>query len=137
MKGFPDAKPFNCPVMALAVQFENLVAALDRADVVDNDSRETDRIHAAMDRISGKASWLSPQSFEGAVFQVMLATRLPDMIANGRDKKIRKAAEAEFKRLVYRSLDRLDASGYGTFPLTRRELLPEKHDPGADGRRSR
>ena len=138
MKGFPDTKPFNCKVMALAAEYEKLVTELDAADDNGTDTPETTgAIFAKMERIARKASWLSPQSFEGAVFQIMLATLLPAVIANGTTPKIRKDGAAQFKRLIYRSFDRLDTNGYGTLPLTRRELLPPSLDPGADSRRAR
>lgn len=121
MKCFPDAKPYNCPVMALALQYEVLLEEQNKADIPGSpDFKTLARLGKKMDRIAERASWLSPTSFEGAAFQIMLASAQPGMIAHGTTKEIREQATKRIQRLLYRALDRLNVDG-GTdmIPLTR------------------
>ncbi|MDB5621068.1 hypothetical protein [Tardiphaga sp.] len=130
LKGLPNVKPYNCPVLALAGKYEDVLAECDKADVPGNpDFAALGRLGRKMDRIAERASWLSPKSFEGAAFQIMLASAQPGLIAHGTTEDIKREATKRIQRLLYRALERLDVGAAAdTFPLTRACHVPERCD---------
>lgn len=120
---FPNEAPFNCPVLALLAEHEELAKVFARED---DDKRKAgarvnkallEQVSARMLEIPEEVSRLTPRSFEGSVFQIMLAFGEADGLtwddAENRER---------FHRLIVRALERLDVNATA-FPATRDFLM--------------
>jgi hypothetical protein len=121
----PDIKPYNCPVLALAVKYERTVLALNQVDAsAPGRPGALDRFYNRLDKIVDQASRLRPQSFEGAAFQIMLASAQPSIVLNGSTPKIQAEAADRIERLLHNALHRLELTSSDIFPAAMRYMLP-------------
>lgn len=134
LKGFPNVKPFSCPVLALMIEYERTVEAHNKldADNVEKQKKSYSKRMAKLERrlleIADEVSHLQPQSMAGAVFQFMLATTEPDTMMFGATPKIMEEAGDRFQRLTLRAFDMLVAA-VDDFPETRGYLMSSYADP--------
>jgi hypothetical protein len=87
-----------------------------------------DDLYDRMQGLIEKVSRLSPASAEGAAFQIMLASAMPDRFVNGLQENRRRNALDLLERLLYRALDRF-RSAADAFPDARNVLMPVRLDP--------
>lgn len=108
-----------CPVLSLALQFEELARQHSVSEERDLDLR--------MSEIAEAASYLSPKTTAGAAFQIMCVSAEIDM-KGGDDPHVRKATERRIERLLYRSLDGLRSEA-SEFPNARAYMMSQELDP--------
>lgn len=130
---FPKVKPYDCPALALLVEHEELVRLFNIEDskIIAGKGNKAlrDRIGRRIGDIAEEASHCSPRSYDGAAFQILLASCEPGGLMDWPDE-----SEARFNRLIYRAMDRL-GSGLDAFPRTRKYYLPKRLDPAMRGGR--
>lgn len=126
---FPREASFDCPVLLLLVEFEELVKLQRQEDAKWTSQGQKrrpallEKIGARLSEIAEEASQSSPTSYQGAAFQIMLASCEPGGVGGWGDD-----CEERFNRLIYRAMDRFDDAFKG-FPVTRDYLLPKRLDP--------
>lgn len=129
MKGFPRVKPFTCKLLALSVRYEKLVRQWEELkDNTDATNTKTILIYDKMYKIAVRASYLSAESYDGAVFQIMLASSRLDGIRTSMSADIRRREELLADRLLYRAMDRFDWKGRSISPRLREFLMPAHCD---------
>lgn len=125
----PNVAPFNCPVLGLLIEFDELVRIYNAED---HKRKSNDVLMGAIsDRLSAirdEASQLSPASAQGAAFQIMLASSEPGTMVNGSSARIIEEAEQRCERLLYRALDRFGQTAT-EFKNAREYLMPIRLDP--------
>lgn len=127
--GLPSIPPFTCPVLALAIEYEALVGKYNSEDAKSKPRASVLKAASArMLQIQDAVSYLSPDSAQGAAFQIMLASCDPDVIENGATQEIIDAAVQRINRLLYRALERF-GSAADDFPQSREYLMPKRLDP--------
>lgn len=133
----PRVSAIDCPVIKLLREHEELINARNRLTVEEETStagrREIRKIEKRMKQIIERAAGLSPKSYDGATFQVMLAWGEVNTIAYGATKKIRDHADDLHTQLMYRAAERF-ADGFD-WPAVREYFCPESCDPRKFGAR--
>jgi hypothetical protein len=119
-----------CLVLSLARQFEELALQLDDADKPGGIGSVIG-LGAKMDEIAEAASYLSPKTLAGAAFQVMLASAEVDTIENGTDASQLKASKLMIQRLIYRSVEMMQAE-LAEFPWSKSYMMSDRFDPRVD-----
>lgn len=129
LKGFPRQKPFTCKVLELSLRYDMLVRQWEELkDNTDSTNAKTILIYDKMYKIAVRASYLSAESYDGAVFQIMLASSRLDGIRTSMSAKIRRREELLADRLLYRAMDRFDWKGRSISPSLREFLMPAHCD---------
>jgi hypothetical protein len=123
MKGVPKACTATCPVMRLGLQYEELVLKYQDAEHNDRDA-EANLLRDQMDRIADRVSKIMPTSYEGAAFQVMLASAEIIFVRTGSTEEIKDDCRARAERLLYRAMDRIGYKNDDGWQVLRRWLLP-------------
>lgn len=113
-----------CPVLALATQYE----ALAQQYHVATSSNEEVTLSARLAELAEAASCLSPNTREGAAFQIMLASAEVDTIPGGAHGSQVWMSKLIVQRLAYRALD-LMRDELARFPHARDFMMPADLDP--------
>jgi hypothetical protein len=132
----------DCPVLALARVYDELARQYLDADdpkgTPMDDATASDLTSAIADRmneISEAASYLSPRTFTGVAFQIMLAHDEIDLtLGSANTPHQEKAAKAKVDRLLYRSLDLIRAEA-NELQHARAYIMSVELDPARAGLR--
>lgn len=113
-----------CPVLALATQYE----ALAQKYHVATNSEEEVTLSARLAELAEAASCLSPNTREGAAFQIMIASAEVDTIPGGAHGSQVWTSKLIVQRLAYCSLDVM-RDELARFPYARDFMMPAELDP--------
>jgi len=129
LKGMPKCKPFSCKLLELSVRYEKLVEQWEQLkDNTDTTNTKTILLYDKMYKIAVRASYMSAESYDGAVFQIMLASSRLDGIRTSVSADIRRREELLADRLLYRAMDRFDWKHRQISPRLREFLMPAHCD---------
>ena len=123
-----------CPVLKLLAEHHALLAAYNKIDTGEyTDEVESDlaEIQQQMDAIVTQAIDLSPTSFDGAMFQLLLAFGESNAMVRGATLIDRDDAHERFTRYMCRAMDRFGKCF--DWPETRAYFCPPYSDPRKEG----
>lgn len=132
--GKPITSEIYCPVLKLLAEYESFIAAyneIDEGEHTDQAVSDLAEIDQRIRAIAAEVIDLTPTSFDGAIFQLMLAYGEASTMMRGPTLIDRDEAHERFARHMYRALERIGCGFQWT--ETRNYHCPAYCDPRKEG----
>jgi len=132
--GKPITSEIYCPVLKLLVEYDSLIATYNKIDAEEHTDQivsDLAKIEKHMEGIAAQVMNMTAKSFDGAIFQMMLAYGEASTMLLGTNNLIRDESYDRFRRYMHRALERLGCGFDWT--ETRNYFCPTGCDPREEG----
>jgi|GEM_PF-5489538 len=132
--GTPITSEIYCPVLKLLVEYESLIATYNKIDAEEHTDQivsDLAEIEKHMEGIAAQVMNMTAKSFDGAIFQMMLAYNETHTMVRSATLIERDEAHERFTRYMYRALERIGCDFDWT--ETRNYFCPAYCDPRKEG----